>query len=81
VAKKRNPKSTYNKKRPTVSRHVFSSYSTSLREYPHAHDITFIVVTNYAPKSTYSPMMDNSILEWSDRTLRDAIDEIMEGMQ
>ena len=51
--------------------------SPSLKDYPHKESISFIVVTRYAPKSTYSPRLDNSMVEMSDKILSEAVDEMM----
>lgn len=51
--------------------------SASLSNYPHKDSISFIVVTKYAPKSTYSPKLNSGIVEWSDRILSEAVDEMM----
>jgi hypothetical protein len=48
--------------------------------YPHAQEIMFVVVTKYAPKSTYTPRLNESLITWSDDMLRDVVDEIMESM-
>jgi hypothetical protein len=51
--------------------------------YPHRDSITFVVVTRYAPKSTYSPKLTESIVTWSDDHLQQTIDEMLglDGMQ
>ena len=51
--------------------------SMSLKDYPHKESISFIVVTRYAPKSTYSPKFDNNMVEMSDKVLSEAVDEMM----
>ena len=51
--------------------------SSEEEEYPHKDLITFIVVTRYAPKSTYSPRLNNELVEWSDRFIGKVVDDMM----
>lgn len=67
-------KSTYTQSLWSLNPHTSPS---SLTNYPHKDSISFIVVTKYAPKSTYSPKLNNGIVEWSDRILSEAVDEMM----
>jgi hypothetical protein len=67
-------KSTYN------AFWLLNPHKDDVSDYPHKDMITFIVVTRYAPKSTYSPMLTESLLTWSDDHLQHTVDELM-GME
>lgn len=45
--------------------------------YPHKDMISFIVVTQYAPKSTYSPRLTKSMVDITDFYIRKTIDGMM----
>lgn len=64
-------KSTYS------STWILNPHLSSEEEYPHKDLITFIVVTRYAPKSTYSPRLNNELVEWSDRFIGKVVDDMM----
>ena len=75
MTRKRNLKSTY-----AMELGVNPHIHKEALNYPHANEIMFVVVTKYAPKSTYTPHLTESLLIWSDDMLRDIVDEIMESM-
>ena len=56
---------------------VLNPHMSMTEDYPHKDMITFIVVTRYAPRSTYSPRMDQTIIEWSDRFIGKVLDDMM----
>jgi hypothetical protein len=45
--------------------------------YPHKDMISFIVVTQYAPKSTYSPKLTRDIVDITDLHIRKTVDGMM----
>lgn len=39
--------------------------------------ITFVVVAEYSPKSTYSPEMTQILIQWVNQSLMEEVDSIM----
>lgn len=72
-------KSTYNDLMLLCSDpHMSGNDNNDLRLYPHKDIISFIVLTKHAPKSTYSPSLNSSIVKQSDKCLRSTIEEMMD---
>ena len=39
--------------------------------------ITFVVVAEYSPKSTYSPEMTQILIQWANQSLMEEVDNMM----